>query len=409
MENIVWVAALILGYAFLVNRSNLEKDTAFVFGLLFATLIAMFLGGSSIVSQIGWIAVCQFAWTLFHGVHMGFRRFRNTLVVAIAITVVLSTAFLLKVSSPPGFATVAAVLLVGRWLLSSKTSLKTGKNAAVKKDPNEVGTVKEFREIGEVREIGKRNKSLQLAISTSHKAALASGWLYKQIGPYFYGNKRRNLIAMFLCTFFLSTWHGSNGLILIREGSVALVREPSGIFQEKVLEPGLRAVIPYLQQMVVVPTSTITLPRKERKLLISGSTSDGFKVTIRVQVAIKLSSDFKLLIPFYQGKYRGDPLPAVTSSLRTAFSDYLKTSRVQNFLPVVGRSIDIEQSLLPYAQAHLAANEPAIDIEEVTVVKIWNESLLQVPIDALQQASNVADELANSIRDAACKDNPNCL
>ncbi len=29
MENIVWVAALILGYASLVNISNLEKDTAF--------------------------------------------------------------------------------------------------------------------------------------------------------------------------------------------------------------------------------------------------------------------------------------------------------------------------------------------------------------------------------------------
>lgn len=105
---------------------------------------------------------------------MGFRRFRNTLVVAIAITVVLSAAFLLKVSSPPGFAAVAAVLLVGRWLLSLRTSSKTDKNAAVKKDPNEVRTVQEFRETGEVSEIGKGNKSHKLATSTSHKAALMS-------------------------------------------------------------------------------------------------------------------------------------------------------------------------------------------------------------------------------------------
>lgn len=392
MENLVWVVALVIGYVFFTNRSDFEKATGFIFGLLFATGIALLLGGSNLVAQIGWVVVCQFAWTLFHGVHVGFKRFRNTLVVAVSITVVLSAAFLLKISSPPGFLAIAGILLVARWFVG----LDIGKRGNAKSSDDD-------------RSKTNSNVWHNLVVQLDRQVERNSRWAKLELWPRLRDrNNRRTFAVLFSCAFFLTTWHGTAGILVVPEGNIALVRGFSGQILDRTIEPGLRAVFPYFEQMILVPTAPFALPRGGSELVFSGQTIDGFKVTVQLEASVRLNSAVDKVVPFYQGQYRGDPTPAVRAALDRAFAEYLKSASVQNFLPVIGRSVDIELALLALAQSYLAVNQPAIKLEGVTIKKIWNEPALQVPIDALRGVGNAANQLREKITDSACQGNPNC-
>ncbi|MDX1986078.1 MAG: SPFH domain-containing protein [Candidatus Obscuribacter sp.] len=401
MDYLVYVVALVLGYVFLTNRDRLEKATGFIIGLVFVSAIGMTLGGSSIISQIGWIAVCQFAWTLFHSVQVGFKRFRNTLVVACAILVVLGSTLFVSTISPQGFFWLAVILLLIRWCSSNSPT------QAKKPDQNQEPLISQEAR----RKIGRTSKLwIHLFVQELDRQVERSArFAQVEIWPRLLNRRNRKVVlSLFFLTLFLTTWHGTNGLLVVPEGKVALVRNSSGNFDDRVLPPGPRAVIPYLEQLVLVPTEAFSVPAGNEGIRLSGVTADGFKVTIQVAVKARLNLESTSLVPFYNSRHRGSPLPVVRESLEASFQTYVANTSVQAFLPVVGRPVDIETALLPLVRQNLQAKAQAVQVESLHVQRIWNEPALQVPIDALRGARNSVNQLGDTIQRNICKDNPNC-
>ncbi len=401
MDYLVYAVALVLGYVFLTNRDRLEKATGFIIGLVFVTAIGMTLGGSSLISQIGWIAVCQFAWTLFHSVQVGFKRFRNTLVVACAILVVMGSTLFASTITPQGFFWLAVILLMIRW------SITNSQTPGKKPEQNQEPVISQ-----EARSKIERTTKLWLHLlvqELDRQVERSARYAQVEIWPrLFQRSNRKMLLALFFLTLFLSTWHGTNGLLVVPEGKVALVRNASGNFDQRILAPGPKAVLPYLEQLVLVPTEAFSVPAGNDGIRLSGVTADGFKVTIQVATQARLDLENPSLIAFYNGRYRGVPLPVVREALEAAFQSYLRNTSVQTFLPVVGRPVDIETALLPLVRQNLQTKAPAVQVESLHVQRIWNEPALQVPIDALRGARNRVNQLGDTIQRGVCKDNPNC-
>lgn len=361
----------------------------------------MTLGGSSIISQIGWIAVCQFAWTLFHSVQVGFKRFRNTLVVACAILVVLGSTLFVSSVSPQGFFWLAVVLLLIRWCSTNGTAqTKT-------REQNQEPLISP-----EARRKIERTSKLWLHLfvqEIDRQVERSARFAQVEIWPRLLNRRNRKMVlALFLLTLFLTTWHGSNGLLVVPEGKVALVRNSSGNFDDRVLPPGPRAVFPYLEHLVLVPTEAFSVPAGNEGIRLSGVTADGFKVTIQVAVKARLNLESATLVPFYNGRHRGSPLPVVREALEASFQAYVANTSVQAFLPVVGRPVDIETALLPLVRQNLQGEAQAVQVESLHVQRIWNEPALQVLIDALRGARNSVNQLGDTIQRNICKDNPNC-
>jgi len=346
--------------------------------------MGVLLGGPSIFSQIACVAICQFAWTLFHSIQVGFKRFRNTLIVVTVSVVLISIPLMFQISSPPAYLSLVLFLLICRWIASFGNNSTKGEGTDIRLRKNSVLT------------ISRVFKSINY-------------WSTEVLQPWILsGSKLRYFSTAAVISICMLGWYGSGGLLWVQQSQVALVRGGDGQFKNQLLEPGVHMVWPLVETIVPVDLHGRLPDDSTDQLLLRGVTLDGYNFSISVELTYRLEADQKGLVEIFSGATRGGVRPILLGAVQEGLNFRLATSNLALILPPLYNREDFALVLTEVANQHLEKGQSAITIETITIKREWRDPLLQVPIDGLDSAKDLVNGFSRDFSNLICADNPNC-